>query len=140
MWSCAGVYALCIDNTISRFSGKLVDLYLSTYVVSDWHAFGRSVEEFTISVNTVRVRLLTLLPMKTREWQTCSNHSCPKCLVSATAHSHNVALLPVRPYLRVKTLHVLTGNDQQLVRDSIYDYVNVYAQWYVQSNINKMST
>ncbi|KAI0220129.1 Transmembrane emp24 domain-containing protein 1 [Lamellibrachia satsuma] len=52
-----GVYALCIDNTISRFSGKLVDLYLSTYVVSDWHAFGRSVEEFTISVKTVRTSL-----------------------------------------------------------------------------------
>ena len=28
---------------------------MSTYVVAEWHAFGRSIEEFTVSVETVRV-------------------------------------------------------------------------------------
>lgn len=52
-----GVYAFCVDNTISRFSGKLVDFYMSTYVVAEWHAFGRSIEEFALSVKTVRESL-----------------------------------------------------------------------------------
>lgn len=38
-------YALCFDNTHSRFQGKLVYLYIVVFVMSDWTAYGHEMQE-----------------------------------------------------------------------------------------------
>jgi hypothetical protein len=48
-----GIYAVCIDNTFSRFSSKLVYFYLVTYVIDEWQRFTKDLQEFDISVENV---------------------------------------------------------------------------------------
>jgi len=45
-----GYYALCIDNQFSKFSAKLVSVYLNAYVVDDWSRFHDELEKLELSV------------------------------------------------------------------------------------------
>ena len=45
LFSCfSETFAVCLDNSFSRFSGKLVYLYIVSYVIADWTAY---TEEFS---------------------------------------------------------------------------------------------
>ncbi|KAL3861731.1 hypothetical protein ACJMK2_008039 [Sinanodonta woodiana] len=55
-----GDYSVCIDNTLSRFSSKLVYIYLVTYLHTEWTQYVQELEEvhvtvssFTASINSV---------------------------------------------------------------------------------------
>ena len=51
----SGTYAICVDNTFSRFSSKLVYLYIITYVVADWQTFADEMKSFDGSVGNFTV-------------------------------------------------------------------------------------
>ncbi len=51
----AGIHAICVDNTFSRFSSKLIYFYIVTYVVDEWHRFTKDLQEFDISIENATV-------------------------------------------------------------------------------------
>ncbi|XP_064077846.1 transmembrane emp24 domain-containing protein 5-like [Macrobrachium nipponense] len=46
-----GYYGVCIDNQFSRFSGKLINLYMTTFRYDIWEQYTKELEELDISVN-----------------------------------------------------------------------------------------
>ncbi|KAL3862041.1 hypothetical protein ACJMK2_008038 [Sinanodonta woodiana] len=46
-----GDYSVCIDNTLSRFSSKLVYIYLVTYLHTEWTQYVRELEEVHVTVS-----------------------------------------------------------------------------------------
>ncbi|XP_064611881.1 transmembrane emp24 domain-containing protein 5-like [Liolophura sinensis] len=62
-----GVYQICIDNTFSRFTSKLVYLYLVTFVAEQWEKYAKEVqdisftmENFTTSLTSVQKSISTM--------------------------------------------------------------------------------
>jgi len=45
-----GVHSVCIDNSFSRFSSKLVYVYIITYSLREWQQFSEQMESFDGSV------------------------------------------------------------------------------------------
>ena len=39
-----GYYSVCLDNQFSRFSGKLVNLYMTTFKYDEWEAMAAEIE------------------------------------------------------------------------------------------------
>jgi hypothetical protein len=62
-----GVYEICIDNSFSRFSTKLVYFYLVTYSVKDWEKYAKDVEnlEMEMSIGNFSVSILINTAVKT---------------------------------------------------------------------------
>ena len=59
---CAGVYSVCVGNLASRFSAKLVDFFLATYVVDNLRQRSDDLQQFDDELHNVTVcRLLLLL-------------------------------------------------------------------------------
>ncbi|XP_061162354.1 transmembrane emp24 domain-containing protein 6-like [Saccostrea echinata] len=46
-----GAYQLCFDNTASRFAGKLVYIYIVTYVTEEWTKYLEEIQSVSASVN-----------------------------------------------------------------------------------------
>ncbi|KAL3861727.1 hypothetical protein ACJMK2_007751, partial [Sinanodonta woodiana] len=46
-----GDYSICIDNTLSRFSSKLVYMYLVTYVLSEWVQYAKELDDVDVTVS-----------------------------------------------------------------------------------------
>lgn len=66
-----GVYQICIDNTFSRFTSKLVYLYLVTFVAEQWEKYAKEVqdisftmENFTVSICIAHGEVLKLFSHK----------------------------------------------------------------------------
>ncbi len=45
-----GYYAVCLDNQFSKFSAKLVNLYLTTFRYDEWEQFAEELQELDMSV------------------------------------------------------------------------------------------
>lgn len=45
-----GYYSVCLDNQFSRFSAKLVNLYLTTFRYDEWEKFSEELQEMDMSV------------------------------------------------------------------------------------------
>ncbi|KAL3861724.1 hypothetical protein ACJMK2_008034 [Sinanodonta woodiana] len=63
-----GDYSICIDNTLSRFSSKLVHLYMVAYITSGWEKYMKEIEDvnlavsnFSTSINTVELSINEVL-------------------------------------------------------------------------------
>ncbi|KAK3599621.1 hypothetical protein CHS0354_035864, partial [Potamilus streckersoni] len=63
-----GDYSICIDNTLSRFSSKLVYFYMVTYVTSEWEKYIKELDDvqvavssFTTSINSVEFSINEVL-------------------------------------------------------------------------------
>ncbi|KAK3599622.1 hypothetical protein CHS0354_035865 [Potamilus streckersoni] len=46
-----GDYSICIDNTISQFTSKFVNIYLETYFTSDWEKFAEELDNIHVAVS-----------------------------------------------------------------------------------------
>jgi len=57
---CTGVYSVCVGNLASRFSSKLVDFFLATYVVDSLRQRLVDLRQFDDELNNVTVCRLTL--------------------------------------------------------------------------------
>ena len=69
-----GYYSVCLDNQFSRFSAKLVNLYLTTFRYDEWEKFSQelqdmdvTVENFTGTLRSVDQRVQVRLPVKIKE-------------------------------------------------------------------------
>ena len=69
-----GYYSVCLDNQFSRFSAKLVNLYLTTFRYDEWEKFSQelqdmdvTVENFTGTLRSVDQRVQVRLLLGTRE-------------------------------------------------------------------------
>jgi len=69
-----GYYSVCLDNQFSRFSAKLVNLYITTFRYDEWEKFSEelkdmdvTVENFTSTLKTVDQRIQIM-----RQFQTMS--------------------------------------------------------------------
>ena len=65
-----GYYSVCLDNQFSRFSAKLVNLYLTTFRYDEWEKFSQelqdmdvTVENFTSTLRQVDQRIQVMLPI-----------------------------------------------------------------------------
>ncbi|KAK7481417.1 hypothetical protein BaRGS_00027373 [Batillaria attramentaria] len=61
---CLNTIAVCIDNTFSRFAGKLVYLYFVSFVMADWSRYVQEItdinilaENFTVSLSVVEASI-----------------------------------------------------------------------------------
>lgn len=45
-----GYYSVCLDNQFSRFSAKLVNLYLTTFRYDEWEKFSQELQDMDITV------------------------------------------------------------------------------------------
>lgn len=52
-----GYYSVCIDNQFSRFSEKLVNLYITVIKYDQWEQFNKEIEELNLSVMNVTTSL-----------------------------------------------------------------------------------
>lgn len=59
--SSGGYYNFCIDNQHSRYSGKTVELYISSMKIDGWQQYEKEIEElhlniknFTVNLNEIR--------------------------------------------------------------------------------------
>ena len=50
-----GVYKFCVDNSHSRFSSKVVFMYILAYDMKDWSKHDKDIEDFDDSVGNVTV-------------------------------------------------------------------------------------
>lgn len=48
-----GYYSVCVDNQFSRFSEKLVNLYITVIKYDQWEQFNKEIEEMNLSVQNV---------------------------------------------------------------------------------------
>ncbi|XP_063609787.1 transmembrane emp24 domain-containing protein 5-like [Penaeus indicus] len=46
-----GYYSVCIDNQFSRFAGKLINLYMTTFRYDLWEKYTQELEQMEVSVN-----------------------------------------------------------------------------------------
>ena len=46
-----GYYSVCLDNQFSRFSGKLVNLYMTTFKYDEWEEMAKEIEVSGTLVN-----------------------------------------------------------------------------------------
>lgn len=46
----AGYYSFCLDNQFSKFSAKLVNLYLTTFRYDEWEKFAQELQDMDITV------------------------------------------------------------------------------------------
>jgi len=72
--SAGGYYAVCLDNQFSKFSAKLVNLYLTTFRYDEWEKYSEelkdmdvTVENFTHALKSVDQRIQIM-----RQFQTMS--------------------------------------------------------------------
>ncbi|XP_059082224.1 transmembrane emp24 domain-containing protein 1-like [Tigriopus californicus] len=45
-----GYYAVCLDNQFSKFSAKLVNLYLTTFRYDEWEKFAQELQDMDVTV------------------------------------------------------------------------------------------
>merc|ERR1719273_2797489 len=45
-----GYYSVCLDNQFSRFSAKLVNLYLTTFRYDEWEKFSQELQDMDVTV------------------------------------------------------------------------------------------
>ena len=45
-----GYYSVCLDNQFSRFSAKLVNLYITTFRYDEWEKFSAELQDMDITV------------------------------------------------------------------------------------------
>ena len=45
-----GYYSVCLDNQFSRFSAKLVNLYLTTFRYDEWEKFSAELQDMDVTV------------------------------------------------------------------------------------------
>ncbi|KAL7647986.1 UNVERIFIED_CONTAM: hypothetical protein RMT77_001602 [Armadillidium vulgare] len=46
-----GYYSICIDNQFSRFAGKLINLYITTFRFDEWEKYAKEVEQLDVGVH-----------------------------------------------------------------------------------------
>ena len=49
-WYSTGIYAICLDNRLSKFSSKIIHVYVNSYFDTDWEKY---VEEYQNSVSSL---------------------------------------------------------------------------------------
>lgn len=59
-----GIYAFCIDNSMSTFTSKLVSFYLLSYSNADWQAVAQELQEFNVGVENYTVNSYKSSPTK----------------------------------------------------------------------------
>lgn len=55
-----GYYSVCLDNQFSRFSAKLVNLYLTTFRYDEWEKFSQELQDMDITVDNFTSALKTV--------------------------------------------------------------------------------
>merc|ERR1712242_577968 len=74
-----GYYSVCLDNQFSRFSAKLVNLYITTFRYDEWEKFSQelqdmdvTVENFTMALKTVdqRIQMMKQFQSQSRSSET----------------------------------------------------------------------
>jgi len=55
-----GYYSVCLDNQFSRFSGKLVNLYMTTFKYDEWEKMAAEIEELDIKAGNMTEILSTV--------------------------------------------------------------------------------
>jgi len=55
-----GYYSVCLDNQFSRFSAKLVNLYITTFRYDEWEKFSQELEEMDVTVENFTLALKTV--------------------------------------------------------------------------------
>ena len=55
-----GYYSVCLDNQFSRFSAKLVNLYLTTFRYDEWEKFSQELQDMDITVENFTMALKTV--------------------------------------------------------------------------------
>lgn len=58
--SAGGYYAVCIDNQFSRFTGKLVNLYITVIKYDEWDQYAKELEELHLNIQNFTVSLIHL--------------------------------------------------------------------------------
>jgi protein ERP2 len=48
-----GVYSFCFDNSLSRFTSKLVYVYLLSYTEEDWRSYAKEMQDYHSEVENV---------------------------------------------------------------------------------------
>lgn len=54
--STGGYYSVCVDNQFARFSGKLVNLYLTVVKYDEWAKYAAEIEELQVNMQNFTVR------------------------------------------------------------------------------------
>ena len=76
----AGYYKVCIDNTPYRFTGKLVYIYIVTYVIEEWAQYMEEIQSVSLTAQNFSVssadHLLILDPTKKTTEKTCVHKQC----------------------------------------------------------------
>lgn len=52
-----GYYAVCLDNQFSKFSAKLVNLYLTTFRYDEWEKFAQELQDMDVTVQNFTAAL-----------------------------------------------------------------------------------
>ena len=52
-----GYYAVCLDNQFSKFSAKLVNLYLTTFRYDEWEKFAQELQDMDVTVQNFTATL-----------------------------------------------------------------------------------
>merc|ERR1719305_117985 len=55
-----GYYSVCLDNQFSRFSAKLVNLYLATFRYDEWEKFSQELQDMDVTVENFTSTLKTV--------------------------------------------------------------------------------
>jgi len=55
-----GYYSVCLDNQFSRFSAKLVNLYLTTFRYDEWEKFSQELQDMDVTVDNFTSTLKTV--------------------------------------------------------------------------------
>lgn len=53
--STGGYYAVCVDNQFARFSGKLVNLYLTVVKYEEWAQYAQEIEALQVNMQNFTV-------------------------------------------------------------------------------------
>jgi hypothetical protein len=69
-----GYYSVCLDNQFSRFSAKLVNLYLTTFRYDEWEKFSQELQDMDVTVAnfTQTLRAVDQRIQVMRQFQTMS--------------------------------------------------------------------
>merc|ERR1712242_387968 len=55
-----GYYSVCLDNQFSRFSAKLVNLYITTFRYDEWEKFSQELQDMDVTVENFTTALKTV--------------------------------------------------------------------------------
>lgn len=53
--SSGGYYAICVDNQFARYSGKLINIYLTVIKYDEWSKYTEDIAKLDVNINTFTV-------------------------------------------------------------------------------------